>query len=192
VTQDAPPLDALPPDDDGPEQRSILLLWGMMGSGKSTIGRVVAERTGARFVDLDQLVEEQSGQSIKRIFEQRGEAHFRSLEQRALIELLNTGAPMVVALGGGTLVHDATRARALSDAFVVCLHADIEALLERTHGSHRPLLADGARAAMADLLKQRDNVYDQAHLGVNADCHDVDAIAEHVVRQWIGARVGTS
>jgi len=169
----------------------------MMGSGKSTVGRAVAERTGASFVDLDQLVEEQAGQSIRRIFEQRGEAHFRSLEQRALIELLDTaaatmGAPMVVALGGGTLVHDATRARALNDAFVVCLHADIETLLERTRGGDRPLLTNGGRAAMADLLKHRDNAYDQAHLGVNADRRDVDAIAERVARQWMGSRVGTS
>src|SRR5262245_38891747 len=117
-----------------------ILIGGFMGTGKSTVGRAVAERAGVPFADLDTLVEARAGRSISEIFRDRGEAGFRALESEELSRVLTDPSPRVVALGGGALLDAAQRREALRKARVVTLVAEPHTLVARTAGSSRPLL----------------------------------------------------
>src|SRR4051812_33465657 len=121
--------------------RRPLLLSGFMATGKSTVGRLVAEWCGRPFIDLDARIEEVAGQSVSAIFASRGETAFRLLEGEALARVLDEGAPVVVSLGGGALLQRGTRLDALDRAVVVTLDATAAEVLRRTAGdTTRPLL----------------------------------------------------
>src|SRR4051812_23432091 len=107
-----------------------LLLSGFMGSGKSTVGRLVAARTGSVFVDLDDLIETGAGLSTAEIFAQEGEIGFRRREKALLEQVVAADAEQVVALGGGALLDRASRLAALERAFVLTLTADTETLVQ--------------------------------------------------------------
>src|SRR4029078_2288826 len=103
-----------------------LLLNGFMATGKSTLGRLVAQRTGRAFVDLDERVEARAGLRVHEIFAQHGERTFRKWEAEAREEVLSSGRPDVVAVGGGALLVRSRRLFALEHAVVVALSADVE------------------------------------------------------------------
>src|SRR5687768_5582082 len=117
----------------------------MMGTGKSALGRAVADRARLPFVDLDREVEARGGMPIARMFHERGEAFFRSLEQEELARQLADATPRVVALGGGSLVERGTRLQALAKATVITLAASAAELVRRLAGDRdRPLLGADA------------------------------------------------
>src|SRR5262245_55411381 len=119
-----------------------IALVGLMGAGKSRIGRQVAARLGWPFFDADRLVEERTGASIEALFRERGEAAFRDLEADTLEALSLTPAPLVAALGGGVVERPQNRAVLKTSFFVVWLIVDPERAAERLgHDSGRPLLA---------------------------------------------------
>src|SRR5262245_52839309 len=107
-----------------------LLLSGFMATGKSTVGRLVAEWCGRPFVDLDAEIERASGQSVADLFATRGEPAFRTLEREALARVLDSGTPAVVALGGGALLGRGTRLDAIDRAVVVTLEATADEVLK--------------------------------------------------------------
>ena len=109
-----------------------------MGSGKSTVGRIVAEELGWGFVDLDEAVAERAGLSIPEIFESSGEPYFRTLERRELLEALEGPHDRVVACGGGVVIDPRNRAR-LVEVPTVFLWEDTDILYRRTRGPERPL-----------------------------------------------------
>lgn len=115
---------------------------GYMGSGKSTVGRILARSLGWRLMDLDRDVRRREGRSIPEIFSQSGEAHFREVEHEALADALGGETERVVACGGGVVVDPRNR-ELLRRADTVFLHEDIEALYERTRGKGRPLASGG-------------------------------------------------
>lgn len=131
-----------------PERRPLLLLFGFMGTGKSTVGRALAARTGASFEDLDAAIEAEAGRTIAELFAEHGEDTFRALERTLLLDRLAAppDLPRIIALGGGTLVSADNRRQALARAFVVTLSAEVDTIVARCAGSARPLLAD-ARSA---------------------------------------------
>ena len=163
-----------------------LLLHGPMGSGKSTVGRRVAEKAGAAFVDLDEVVSAAAGASIVAIFAAEGEAGFRRREAEALARLLAEPGRRVVALGGGTLLHPAPRRAALGAARVVTLTARPETLAARTAGPGRPLLdaATNRVARLRELLADRADAYAEAHARIPTDGVAVDAVAVAVLEAW--------
>ena len=171
------------------DARTILVLSGFMGTGKSTLGARVAAATATRFVDLDATIEAMAGKAIPAIFNDEGEARFRELEQRALRDAL-AGDGKVVAVGGGTLVDDASRTLAMARAFVVTLTASPHTILSRTVGSARPLLdvADPATQVLA-LLEKRANAYSECHMAISTDDRTADALTEAIVMAWNGWRV---
>jgi shikimate kinase / 3-dehydroquinate synthase len=170
-----------------PGERPQLLLWGFMGAGKSTTGRLVAAQRGVAFVDLDERIAAAEGMSIAEIFTTRGEAAFRALEARHLAELLDGPAVRVVALGGGTLLDASLRARALAEAFVVVLEVDRDSALARVSVAERPLLgADPAEdpAARAErLLAARASAYRAAHHFIDAR-RSADEIVADLDAAW--------
>ena len=142
--------------------RSIVLI-GMMGAGKSSVGRKLALRLGLPFVDADVQIEEAAGMSIPDIFETRGEAEFRSGEARVIARLLD-GGPQVLATGGGAFMNPDTRALIRDKGISVWLKADFEVLMKRIRRrSDRPMLktADPA-ATLQRLIEIRYPVYAEA------------------------------
>lgn len=119
----------------------MIILVGFMGAGKSTIGRLLAERLGMPFVDIDEFIKAQEHRSISQIFEEGGEEGFRQLERQAILENL-VGDDAVIALGGGAVESPATR-EALDSAFVVYLEIDFdEAVLRVGDDSDRPVISN--------------------------------------------------
>jgi shikimate kinase / 3-dehydroquinate synthase len=174
-----------------PDERPQLLLWGFMGAGKSTTGRIVAARRGVAFVDLDERIAADEEASVAEIFAMRGEAAFRALEARHLAELLDRPAARVVALGGGTLLDASLRARALTEAFVVVLDVDRDSALARVSVAERPLLGGDSAGESADspsannparraarLLAARASAYCAAHHFVDARRRIPEVVAD--------------
>ena len=152
------------------DSRSIVLV-GLMGAGKTCIGRRLAQRLELPFVDADAEIEAAAGCSIEEIFSRHGEAEFRAGERRVVVRLL--GDPRrVIATGGGTFMDPSTRAEIRVRALSVWLRADLELLLRRTsRRNNRPLLKRGdPRTILSDLMEQRYPVYFEADVVV--DCRD--------------------
>jgi shikimate kinase len=146
--------------------RSIVLV-GMMGAGKSTIGRRLSARLGLPFLDADSEIEIAAGMSIPDIFETHGEPHFRDGEVRVIARLLE-GAPAVLATGGGAFMREETRGRIRDKAVSIWLKADADTIMRRVKRRvDRPLLrtADPA-ATVARLIEEREPVYQSADLTI--------------------------
>src|ERR1700736_473543 len=146
--------------------RSVVLV-GMMGAGKSTIGRRLSARLGLPFLDADTEIEAAAGMSIPDIFETHGEPHFRDGEARVIARLLDSG-PAVLATGGGAFMREETRGRIRSKAVSLWLKADADIIMKRVRRrADRPLLqtADPA-ATVGRLIEEREPVYQHADLTI--------------------------
>jgi 3-dehydroquinate synthase len=174
----------LKPDNS---QSLNLILIGFMGTGKTTVGRLCAERLGYSFCDSDALIEQRTGHSIPELFAEEGEAAFRRIE-RDVIEELTAQSPCVIATGGGAVLDPDNVARLRASGVVVHLHADPEALLERVGDTRsRPLLATGsdARARIAALLAERRGHYARAaHAQVDTSAQTAEAAASAVLERY--------
>lgn len=146
-----------------PAGRTIVLV-GLMGVGKSTVGRRLAQRLNLPFVDADEEIERAAGLTVSEIFSRYGEAHFRDGERRVIARLMD-GAPKVIATGGGAFVHEATRALILDQAIAIWLDADIPTLVDRVRRrGNRPLLkGKDAAIVLGDLAELRNPLYALAH-----------------------------
>jgi shikimate kinase len=157
-----------------------------MGTGKTTVGRVVAHRLGFRCVDSDHEIERRAGRSINEIFATDGEPAFRALE-RWFVEEGHPPERQVVACGGGLVVQPGMLDLLSRKGVVVCLHASIETILARTgrHNNVRPLLAvDSPEARARELYAQREAIYKSAGTVILTDARPLNEIASHVVRVW--------
>jgi shikimate kinase len=146
--------------------RSVVLV-GMMGAGKSTIGRRLSARLRLPFLDADMEIEAAAGMSIPDIFETHGEPHFRDGEARVIARLLD-GGPAVIATGGGAFMREETRSRIGSRAVSIWLKADADVIMKRVkRRADRPLLqtADPA-ATVGRLIEEREPVYQRADITI--------------------------
>ena len=161
-------------------ERPIVLV-GLMGVGKTTVGRRLAKRLALSFVDADHEIETAADMSVSEIFDRYGEAHFRDGERRVIARLID-GAPRVIATGGGAFMNPETRSLILAHAVAVWLDADIDTLAERvTRRNDRPLLAGrDVKTVLADLAAIRNPIYALApiHVVSHPSPHEstVDAI----------------
>ncbi|HZW25894.1 MAG TPA: shikimate kinase [Gallionella sp.] len=144
-------------------QSGNLILVGMMGSGKTTIGRTLAKHLGKTFVDSDEEIQLRTGVTIPHIFDVEGEAGFRLRERAAIRELVGRNN-IVLATGGGAILAEQNRDMLRQNGIVVYLKANVHDLWQRTrHDRNRPLLqTDDPRAKLAELFEQRDPLYMQA------------------------------
>ncbi len=144
-----------------------ILLVGLMGSGKTSIGKRLAAALDLPFFDSDAEIETAARMTISEIFQRFGEAHFRDGERRVIARLLD-GSRRVIASGGGAFVDPETRALARDRACVVWLDADLDTLVARVaRRGHRPLLEGrDARTVLAELMEQRRPAYAEAHLRI--------------------------
>jgi len=165
-------------------ERSIVLI-GMMGVGKSSIGRRLGARLAIPFVDADTEIEKAAGMSIADIFDRHGEAAFRSGEARVIARLLNNG-PQVLATGGGAVMNPATRELIQQRGVSIWLSAEFELLLRRIskRKAERPMLqtADPA-ATLRELLATREPIYAQADLTVESRDVPHDAVVGEIIER---------
>jgi len=147
-----------------------IALVGLMGVGKSTIGRRLANVLGRKFVDADDAIEEAAQRKISEIFEQFGEDYFRDGERRVIARLIEEHDG-VIATGGGAFVNDETRSLILERAIAVWIDCDIDTLVERTSRKNtRPLLRTGdPREILTKLYEDRKGFYSRAQLHVMSD-----------------------
>jgi shikimate kinase len=162
-----------------------LVLVGMMGAGKSTVGRILSERLGRPLVDTDQRIEASTGKTVRQIFADEGEPAFRSLETQVLRESLEQDDPSVIAAAGGVVLDPENRRLLVeSDARVVWLRADTALLVERVrNGAHRPLLDEDPATVLQRMAETRGDLYREvADLIVTVDGRPASEVAEAVLR----------
>jgi len=198
MTSDA--KDSLPATAGSPPQASALAAWdgrsivlvGLMGVGKTTIGRRLAQRLGLAFTDADAAIEEAAGQNISEIFAQHGEAYFRDGERRVIARLLEEG-PQVLATGGGAFMDPSTRAKITARGISVWLKADLDVLMRRVgKRSTRPLLKnDNPRHTMERLMSERYPVYAEADITVESEEGPHDAVVDNIIRKLEGLKIGS-
>ncbi|MAG89267.1 MAG: hypothetical protein CML32_00840 [Rhodobacteraceae bacterium] len=162
--------------------KKIIVLVGIMGAGKSTVGKILADRLGMRFIDADQEIERAAGCTITDFFEKYGEVEFRKGEERVISRIL-AGEPCVLATGGGAFMSEATRLLIKKIATSVWLRVSFEVLAKRLEKrSDRPLLqtADPQQTLKA-LIKKRYPIYNDADFIVDAENDGVDITVSKVI-----------
>ena len=162
-----------------------LYFVGFMGTGKTTVGRAVAQRMDFQLLDTDAEIERQSGRAVAEIFASEGEPAFRALE-RKFIETGHPSERCVVACGGGLVVQPGMLDLLKAKGVVICLHASVETILKRTQGSrHRPLLdVENPLERIRTLYAQREQVYRQAGTMILTDGRTLNDIVSHVIRTY--------
>ncbi|HTP80468.1 MAG TPA: shikimate kinase [Bacteroidota bacterium] len=182
-------------DDKARLKRQLVYLTGFMGSGKSTIGPILANTLGFEYVDVDKLIEEMSNKRIVDIFGEEGEQSFRAME-RAALERLMTREHCVVSLGGGTIANEQNFQLIHGSGIVIYLQLSPEEILERVrHRSDRPLLRDAAgnpltppqlEQKVKDMLGMRSQFYSRADIIIPSDSKRVGHTVDEIVRRLRG------
>jgi shikimate kinase len=159
------------------------VLIGLMGVGKSTVGRRLAARLGLSFVDADNEIEAAAGLSISEIFERYGESYFRDGERRVIARLID-GTPKVIATGGGAFIQEETRALILDRALAIWLDADVDVLAQRVaRRDTRPLLRDkDPRTVLSELAAIRNPIYALAPIHVRSQASPHELAVERIIR----------
>lgn len=170
-----------PPRISPPPERSIVLV-GLMGAGKSTVGRRLAARLGLPFVDSDDEIEKAAASSITDMFDRFGEDSFRDGERRVIARLIE-GPPKVIATGGGAFMNDETRALILERCIAIWLDADVETLAARiSRRDHRPLLKGrDPLPLLRDMAARRNPVYAEAHHHIRSQPAPHDRTVERIL-----------
>jgi shikimate kinase len=160
-----------------------VVLVGMMGVGKTSIGRRLAARVNLDFVDADEEIERAAGMSVAEIFEKFGEPYFRDGERRVIARLID-GVPKIIATGGGAFINDETRALILERALSIWLDADINILAERVgRRNHRPLLTGrNPVEVLTELGKIRNPIYAAANIHVRSDTSPHARTVDNIVK----------
>ena len=175
-----------------PNRYSVIFLTGFMGSGKSTIGPILANTIGYSFVDLDLLIEQREKRKIGDIFKEEGEGKFRELERAFLVEV-SKSPRTVISLGGGTVADETSLELVKKTGLLIYLKADAQYIYKRLRTkSDRPMLrtaegelmdADQLQERIGELLSKREQFYSQAHIIVHTDDKKIGNTIDELVRQ---------
>ena len=164
--------------------KTSIALIGFMGTGKSAVGKALAQRLHKEFIELDAVIVAKAGKSIPEIFRQDGETHFRELEIEAVREVAakkNT----VIDCGGGVVLNSINIDRLKKESVIICLTASLPIILKRTPGTSRPLLPTKGRAqSIKNILAYRRPLYRRAaDIAVNTSRLDVDGVVKKIIEQ---------
>jgi shikimate kinase len=168
------------------ERLPHIILVGLMGSGKSSVGRHLSKRTGWLYSDIDTMVEAYSRQTIAEIFVEQGEEGFRDIEKEMVELAVKDAKPGIIATGGGAILSERNRTLMLRYGFVVYLQASPEALWERTKKDRsRPLLqTDDPLKVLKQLHRQRNTYYQQAHATVTVENRPVRSVSSEIWKAY--------
>ncbi len=164
------------------EAKSIVLI-GLMGSGKSTIGRVIAKKLVRRFIDTDRFIERRAGKTIPEIFEQDGEQTFRKHEKET-IRKVSQYVGVIIATGGGAIKDDENFKNLKQAGWIIALYASPETLYKRIQGKRvRPLLEgkDDPVKILEDIYNERKSYYGRADYQIDTENKDVDQISNEII-----------
>ncbi|MED5020252.1 shikimate kinase [Paenibacillus chibensis] len=164
---------------------SHIILIGMMGTGKSTVGGILAEQLGYSLVDLDAAVVAEAGMTIPEMFELHGEAFFRQAETDMLRKVLSRGGRQIIATGGGAVLNPVNCELMVNGGFVAALTAEAETIIERVKGdTNRPLLAGNAEERIRTILEERKHAYQFAHCTVDTSGLSADEVAQFILTHY--------
>jgi len=151
------------------KSKENLIFLGMMGSGKSSIGSLVAKKLQLNFIDIDNEIENELGLSIKKIFETKGENYFRKFEEKITLKKLKLN-PVVISLGGGAFTNRNIRKEVIKNHLSFWLNWSDEILVNRIKNSKkRPLVSNASENEIIDLIKKRSNIYSKALYKIECD-----------------------
>ena len=159
-----------------------LVLTGMMGVGKSTIGRLIAKRLKIKFIDVDKVIEKKEKKTINRIFEDNGEKYFRKLEEKTTLKILKNNRS-VIALGGGAFINNEIRQKVLSSCVSVWLKVDLDKLIKRYNKNDRRPLLDKKKlnTDVKRIYQSRKKIYSLANFKINCDNIDKIKIVQKIL-----------
>ncbi|MGN7438910.1 MAG: shikimate kinase [Alcanivorax sp.] len=168
-----------------------VILVGMMGCGKTEIGKRLAQALAVRFIDTDTVIEDEQGQSISDIFQIHGEGYFRALETKTLSQLLE-GEPAVISTGGGLVTTPENLEKIENQAVSVWLRSSVETIMERIAGDDtRPLLrTSDPKKTLEDLLNARKELYSKANIHINNEESPEKVLSE--IQRHLGEYYGTA
>lgn len=165
-------------------QNRNLILIGMMGTGKSTVGALLAEKLGYCMVDLDAELERREGRTIPDIFANEGEAYFRDAETAVLHKVLEDSG-QVVATGGGAVLREGNCRAMLNNGYVVALSAQAESIVERVRSSaDRPLLAGDVEGRVRKIMEERKDAYSFAHVTIDTTGVGAGEVVELILARY--------
>jgi len=149
------------------KSKKNLILIGMMGSGKSTIGSLVSKKLNIKFIDIDNVLENDSNMKITEIFEKKGENFFRNLEEKVTLKLLNSNNN-VISLGGGGFINEKIRKEVLKNNFSFWLNCTTQTLLNRIkNNKKRPIAFNLSNDKLTELIAERAKIYSKAQFKIN-------------------------
>ena len=162
--------------------KKSLVLTGMMGAGKSTIGRLAAKRLKVKFIDVDKVIERNEKKSIKRVFEENGEKYFRKLEEKITFKILKN-KKAVIALGGGAFINKEIREKVLKSCISVWLKVNLDKLIKRySKNSRRPLVnKNNLNTEIKKIYLSRKKIYRLANFKINCDNMNKIQIVEKIL-----------
>ena len=165
--------------------RKNLVLTGMMGVGKSTVGKKLAKKLKLKFIDIDQIIEKKEKRTIKEIFENKGEGYFRKIEKRISLEELKK-SNAVIALGGGAFMDSSIRKEAKNLSVSFWLDLGLRPLLIRLKNvKKRPLLdQDSLEESVNKIYSQRKKIYNKSNFKIKCNLMSVDQIVDKIVRLY--------
>ncbi len=166
------------------KSKENLVFLGMMGSGKSSIGSLVAEKLRLKFIDVDKEIENELGLSISKIFETKGEDYFRKFEEKITLKILKINST-VISLGGGSFVNKVIRKEVLKSHISFWLNWNNEILINRIKNSKkRPLAFNSTENELIDLIKKRSNIYSKALYEIKCDKLSKSEIVKKVLKNY--------
>ena len=161
-----------------------LVLLGMMGVGKTVIGKYVASRLKINFFDIDKLVEKKNGMRITEIFKIKGEIYFRKEEESVTIKYLNKKGS-IISLGGGGFVNDKIRKKVLSESMSVWLNVDLETIYTRLkNNKKRPLIYNNNQNNIGKIFMERKKIYSLADHKINCDNLSLNQISNRIIKLY--------
>ncbi len=165
--------------------KKSLVLTGMMGVGKSTIGRLIAKRLKVKFIDVDKVIERRERKSIKRIFDDNGETYFRKLEEKITLKILKN-RKAIIALGGGAFMNNNIREKVLTSCTSIWLKVNLDKLIKRyKKNDRRPLLArKKLDSEVKKIYRSRKKTYSLADFKINCDSMDKSEIVQKILNSY--------
>ena len=164
--------------------KKSLVLTGMMGAGKSTIGRLLAKRLKAKFIDIDKIIEKSEKKSIKKIFDEDGEKYFREVEERITLNIIKNKIA-VIALGGGAFMNNQVRENVLNSCVSIWLKVNLNRLIKRYNNDRRPLLSKKKLDAdVKKIYQSRKKIYSLANFKIKCDNVGKTKIVQKIIKLY--------
>jgi len=161
--------------------KSNIVLIGFMGTGKTTIGKVVSEKLGYSFIDTDAEIEKECGIGISEIFNNMGEGYFRKIETE-VIDKVSNYSKYVIACGGGAVKNEVNVTKLRFNGLIVCLKADADTIYRRVEAEkNRPLVYDRTKDDIAELMKEREQLYSVAEVCIDTSFDDPFIAANKII-----------